>query len=231
LAALILLAIYSIAMIAVDALYSEELPRQYFGDIGVPPDEKNLVIPQEGVIFFAVNTTLSSFFLGCAGLMTLFVGIVANRLQARQKALFSGQATVFFYMAADDRFMFHEHIAAMSGWHLPSSAILVAVALANVVLYWWLFRLADFNAGMLRLFARAAMLFAAMMLVDVVIPREWPLRLPVEDLLKTWSAFLFLLFAWDAARFRLIGQAGGENGITLPPTLLRYTPARWQAEG
>ncbi len=63
--------------------------------------------------------------------------------------------------------------------------------------------------------------------VDFLMPLNFPVRLSLEDLLKLWGAFFFLLFAWETARFRLIGRFCGEQSFTLPDPILHHIPAGW----
>jgi hypothetical protein len=53
--------------------------------------------------------------------------------------------------------------------------------------------------GSVHLWAAGA-LFAVMIVIDASVPHHLTLRLTLEDLAKTWSAFFFALFAWSHVR-------------------------------
>lgn len=61
-------------------------------------------------------------------------------------------------------------------------------------------------------------------------PHDMAFRLSFKDLAKSWSGFFFLVFAWEAARLRLIGVRDGERGMTLPRLLVGIAPCSWHPD-
>lgn len=51
--------------------------------------------------------------------------------------------------------------------------------------------------------AAAAFFFAAMVLIDGLVPREAVPRLSLEDLSKTWGGAFLFLFAWSTCRDKI----------------------------
>lgn len=216
------LLLYSAWLMWTEASTSQEYVRRYFTDIGHPAKVGYFAAPTGDTIFYAVNTSLSSFLLGAAGMLLLFAGFEGRQPWTSRETLYVAQAGMFLWLSADDRFMLHETIGA--ALKVPSTLILVAAVLVNAGIYVALFRPSYFNLKMALLLAAAGFAFAIMMLCDVALPHDMPLRLSFEDLSKTWSGFAFLAFAWEAARFRLVGVAAGEEGLRLPPVLLAWLP-------
>lgn len=225
--AVIALAIYSATLVWIEATTSQEYVRQYFTDIGQPKKPGYFAAPTGNITFYAVNTSLSAFFLGCAGVLLIFASVAPQQEWSRQASLYGGQGAILLWMAMDERFMLHEKIGA--ALHTRSTVILAAGALINGALYVALFRPSHFNLRMARLFAAAVLIFLIMMVFDLLLPHNMPLRLSFEDLSKTWSGFAFLLFAWEAARFRLVGKPQGEESLQLPAFIASRVPLRWRS--
>ena len=225
--ALSALVIYSAALLWIEATTSQEYVRQYFTDIGQPKKPGYFAAPTGNITFYAINTSLSAFFLACAGVLLIFATVAKPGRWSGQASLYAGQGAILMWMAADERFMLHEKIGA--ALHTRSTVILIAAVLINGALYAALFRASYFNLRMAGLFAAGVMTFLVMMFLDLLLPHNMPLRLSFEDLTKTWSGFAFLLFAWEAARFRLIGQAEGEKGLRIPYYLTSRVPRIWRS--
>ena len=221
------LIIYSAILLWIEGTTSQEYVRRYFTDIGQPAKHGFFAAPTGDTVFYAVNTSLSSFLLGAAAILMFFAAAAPRDRWSRRDSLYAGQGAIFLWLSLDDRFMFHEHLGAALG--IPSTVILATTLLINLALYAALARPADFNRRMLFLLICAGAAFAFMMLCDLVLPHEMYLRLSLEDLAKTWAGFAFLSFAWETARFRLIGQPAGEESLRLAPAITRRLPQTWAA--
>jgi hypothetical protein len=213
-------------MLYAEASTSQDAVRVYFTDIGMP-FKAGYFAEANGQIAYGVNTSLSSFLFGCAGVLTIFSAIADRGSLSRPMLLFLCQGGIFIFLALDDRFMLHERIGQMA--NIYSSIILMLAVILNVFVYILLFNLSFFNNKMIIFLSAGVMLTGAMLGVDFFWPLHMPLRLSAEDLLKTWAGFCFLLFAWEASRFRLLGQPQGEPAARLPDWLLPVIPARWHA--
>lgn len=219
--------LYSITLLWIEATTSQDYVRRYFTDIGQPEKAGYFAAPDGLTTFYAVNTSLSAFLLGAAGILLLFAAFADARNWSRQALLYAAQGALFLWMAADERFMLHERIGAAIG--VRSTLVLAAAVLINAVLYAALFRPSYFSGRMVRRLIAGAGLFLVMMIFDLLLPHAMPLRLSLEDLAKTWAGFAFLLFAWEGARFRLIGQAQGDESMVLPEYLVSRAPRSWRS--
>ncbi|MDZ4306446.1 hypothetical protein [Allopontixanthobacter sp.] len=217
--------IYSAVLLGIEASTSQDVARIYFTDIGMP-SKPGRFAPATGHIGYGVNTSLSAFLFECAGAFAIFAALADRKPYSRAALFFFLQGLIFVYLGLDDRFMLHERLGAML--NIYSSIVLILAVILNALLYLWLFRSSYFNGRMVILLLVAGGLSGAMLAVDFVWPKDMVLRLSVEDLLKSWSGFFFLLFAWEAARFRLVGQPQGERAARFPDSLISKVPARWR---
>ena len=221
------LIVYSAVLLWIEGTTSQEYVRRYFTDIGRPTKEGFFAAPTGDTIFYAVNTSLSSFLLACAGVLMLFASFAPRERWSRREGLYAAQGLIFLWLGLDDRFMFHEHLGAALG--MPSTFILAAALLANLIVYVSLFRPAYFNSRMATLLVSAGIAFVFMMICDVLLPHDMFLRLSLEDLSKVWAGFAFLSFAWETARFRLVGEPAGEPSLSFDSSLLDRLPNSFAA--
>ena len=213
---------YTVLMLWIEGTTSQEYVRRYFTDIGRPTKAGFFAAPTGETVFYAVNTSLSSFLLACAGVLLVFAVFARAGQWTKREGLYLGQGAIFLWLAMDDRFMFHEHLGALL--HIPSTFILMAALAINLAIYLIFFRPAYFSPRMAFLLICAGVAFVLMMVCDLVLPHEMFLRLSLEDLLKTWAGFAFLSFAWEAARFRLVGEPAREESMSVSPALLERMP-------
>lgn len=220
--AALLLVIYSIALMVIDATQSRDFVRIFFTDIGMPYKEAAYAAA-DGHIGYGLNTTLSAFFFASAGVMMFFSALGRRSTFDRGDLLFLLQGMLLIYLAADDRFLLHERFSQQ--FYLYSSIIILSVMVLNLFIYIILFRFKYFNNQMVKMLLITGSVSALAAGVDFFIPLNFPVRLSLEDLLKLWSAFFFLLFAWETARFRLIGRYCGEQSFMPPGHLLQHIPS------
>jgi len=208
--AFLALVIYSSALLRLEAQTSQDHVRPYFSDV------------LSSVPFFAVNTTLSSLLQFCAAMLLFFAATSASR-PGRQCLLYAFQGFLLLYTAADDRFMFHERLSTYldvgDGW------LMLALTGINLCAYLALFKTSYFNLNMLISLIFAAILFFMMMVFDTLLPEKMFLRLSLEDLSKTWSAFFLFTFGWAAAKF---SHAAYPRQLKIPDGLLSIIPAHWR---
>ncbi|MET0376091.1 MAG: hypothetical protein ABW128_17775 [Rhizorhabdus sp.] len=198
-------------MLAIEAQTSQVYVRNYFTDIEGP------------VVFYAVNTTLSSGLLYTTFLLLAFSVLADPARWDGQATLFLTQALFCLYLAIDDRFKFHERLTDLTGVNDPY--IMAGISLAVLGAYLIMWRPWMFTWPMAVALTAAAGFFFVMLVFDALMPHDMFMRLSIEDLSKTWSAFMFAFLAWEGARYRLIGIPRGERGIALPA---RFVPAIWR---
>lgn len=215
------LVIYSLVLLYIEATTSQEYVRTYFTDIGRAA-KKGFYAAPDGQIGFAINTSLSAFNLGAAGVLTLFAGLARGGRLGKAEWLFTLQGCMFLYLSADDRLMLHERIG--HALHTYSTVILALAGLINLLLYLVLFRFSYFNRRMIVLLITGGILTGFMQVCDLLLPHRMPLRLSIEDLLKTWAGFFFLWFGWESARYRLVDRATAATPFVVPDVLMRLLP-------
>ncbi|MET0374245.1 MAG: hypothetical protein ABW128_08305 [Rhizorhabdus sp.] len=198
-------------MLGIEAQTSQAYVRNYFTDIEGP------------VVFYAVNTTLSSGLLYTTFLLLVFSVLADPTRWDGQAKLFLTQALFCLYLAVDDRFKFHERLTDLTGVNDPY--IMAGTSLAVLGAYLVLWRPWMFTWPMAVALMAAAGFFFVMLVFDALMPHDMFMRLSIEDLSKTWSAFMFAFLAWEGARYRLIGIPRGERGMSLP---FRFVPAIWR---
>ena len=213
---------YSALMLWIEGTTSQEYVRRYFTDIGRPTKAGFFAAPTGDTVFYAVNTSLSSFLLGSAAMLLFFAVFARKDRWSRRDSLYLAQGAIFMWLSLDDRFMFHEHLGALLG--IPSTFILMAALAVNVAAYLAFFRPSYFNLRMAIILVCAGVAFVFMMICDVLLPHDLYLRLSLEDLSKAWAGFAFLCFAWETARFRLIGEPAGEVPLTVTTAVLNRLP-------
>ncbi len=186
-AGLVLLGIYTVCLLGLEAATSQWEVRNFLADIEGPRP------------LFGINTTLCAFLLwSCALLFAVCIVATpgADGTSRARRRFYWSQIPVFFYLAADDRFLLHEMIAEHLHIHdvvqfavLGILELTLLLRLGNV-LSWPRTRQAPLIA--------AACLTGVMVAIDVLLPNDMPMRLSVEDLTKAWACVFLFLFAWDS---------------------------------
>ena len=189
---LVILGVYTATLVGIEASTSHDYVRQFFTDI------------EGDVPFYAINTTLSVSLQWAAAL--LFVVCASTLGEGRENRerwwFYATQAAILAYTGFDDQFLVHEKVSWRLGIGGQDFWLLVPVASAEVIL------LATLGRRILppeawRHLAAAGVLFAVMMVIDVVAPSRMVLRLSLEDLSKTWAAFFLFRYGWMALSARL----------------------------
>ncbi|AKJ64867.1 hypothetical protein [Kiritimatiella glycovorans] len=185
------LIMYTVALFAVEKFTSFETVYHFMTDIKGP------------VPYYAINTSLSTFFLGAASLLFLFQWSATPRSGRRdRRALFAlGQCYLFAFLALDDRLMAHEHFAWITGIH--EIFWFGSAALAEAALVLLLADVAKWPRRAVHCFVGAVGAFGIMMLTDLFVPRMLLWRICFEDLAKLWAAALLFMFAWELTLERI----------------------------
>ncbi|MEM7207195.1 MAG: hypothetical protein AAF434_05190 [Pseudomonadota bacterium] len=177
----ILLGAYSLVLLSVQYRLGETGARPYFSDIPNSP------------FLFGINTTLSCLLLiGCALLFSVTLKAVTDQPQ-RWFCLI--QIAVFLYMGIDDRFMLHERVGYITGRN--DAWILVFVAGIEGLALLFLGKFFQMERRIQLYLLAGATCFFFMIVIDVYGHRAgMPLRLALEDLMKSWSALFFFLYSY-----------------------------------
>lgn len=178
------LASYSLVMLIAEFMTSQEEVRPYFTDISGP------------VRFYAINTSLSVFLLwGTALLFLVTLSFRKADTCIREILFLLSQVCVFGYLGMDDRFLLHEQIGQRL--QIGDHYVLLVVGFAEALCLWFLGRKYLMSLHTFVPLFLAAAFFGLMTIVDGFFPHEMVMRLSIEDLLKVWAGFCFLIFSWS----------------------------------
>ena len=179
-----LLAVYSSTLIGIELATSQQHVRHFVTDISGP------------VPFYAVNTTLSVFLLWATALLFFSSARISVQQLAWRPPVWwlASQCLLFGWLGCDDRFLFHETLAAR--FDIGDHYVLAALAGVEGLLLALAYVRSWLSRPVIQCLAIAAGLFTVMLGVDALAPHDLRLRLSVEDATKTCACFFFLRFAW-----------------------------------
>lgn len=182
---IIILSIYSLALILVELLISQDYARHYFTDITGP------------VPLYAVNTTLSSFLLWAVALLfTVNLSFLnEDDINSKEHIFYVSQVWLFCLLGLDDRFKLHEWLGSLLG--INDAYLILGLAIVEIIILLFLGNLKNRSRRTKLSLFIAAVFFTLMFLADAFLPSRMILRLSCEDLSKTWSALCLLVFAWE----------------------------------
>lgn len=202
-----LLAVYTLAVACVEFFISQRAARHFLTDIySNCPDFGHLPL-------YAVNTSLSVFFLWAAAVVFLMArnGLKSEERSGREGLFLTSQAVIFIFLGFDDRFMLHEWLSDTIGF----KDWLFFGILGALEAYFLLVPGRLFQRGPRTLLniVLAGGFFGLMMFADVILPHNMVLRLSIEDLAKLWSAVFLFKFAWDICAEKINALKGsGHEG-------------------
>lgn len=181
----LLLIIYSVTLLVIEWNSSQTYVRQFVTDIG-----------QDQILFYAINTSFSTFLLWATALIFAICLLCIDKIQQRQAYWFYwSQILMFTYLGFDERFLFHERLGLWLGRN--DAYLLLGIGLIELAL---LFGLGKLHRQPLRVrywVIGAAILFALMLIIDAKFPSQMVLRLTLEELTKLWAECCLILFAWE----------------------------------
>lgn len=182
--ALLVLAVYSVVLLATELATSQDFVRNFFTDIEGP------------VPFYAVNTTLSVFLLWATATIFAVCLVCTEGMPdtRRLQRFFLSQVLVFAFLGLDDRFKAHEYLAWQLG--VGDHYVLLSVAAMEVVFLVVLGGRTVLESRAARCLFGASLLFGGMVFFDACVQHDMVLRLSLEDLAKSWASLLFFAFAW-----------------------------------
>jgi hypothetical protein len=198
------LTVYTLAVAAVEFFVSQRAARYFLTDmISNSPEFGHLP-------FFAVNTSLSVFFLWAGAVLFLMAwrSLTPEEYGGKEELFLVSQLLIFFSLGADDRFLIHEGLSdtlEFKDWIF--FGILGALEAYCLLVPGRLFQ-RGFKA-LCDIFI-AGSFFGLMMLADVILPHNMVLRLSIEDLAKLWSAVFLFKFAWDTCTEKIDSLKGSQ---------------------
>jgi len=182
--AISLLAIYSVLLVFVEIWTTQDYVRNYFTDISGP------------VFFYAVNTSLSVILFFATALMFSICLVMSDKVanQTIEQKFYISQIFLFVYLGLDDRFLIHDLVLPHIG--INGDYVLAVLAVLEGVILLKLGNVLNKNKSTKTYFFLAVLFGFLMFIADLLLPSDLVLRLSMEDLCKTWTAFFLLLFAW-----------------------------------
>jgi hypothetical protein len=202
LAAFALLALYTAALIIVEARFSQDFVRNYFADVIGPRP------------FYAVNSVLSLCIMVCTGVVFLVNFILADGFRGRGMApwFYATQVVMFVYFAIDELLMIHELAGYRFGFN--DALWILGLGLVEAFLVFRLGELKRMGRRARQFLFTGVILFGSMWIIDAFAPKRAFLRLSFEDLSKLWAIVFFFLWALQICRDRIeaLKQASGARG-------------------
>ncbi|MFO8129536.1 MAG: hypothetical protein R6T99_06505 [Bacteroidales bacterium] len=150
--------------------------------------------------FFALNTTLTMFFLWGSALLFIVNAMVESMLQNRTRKIvfYVSQAIIFFYMGFDDRFILHEKIGAVLS--IDDAFVIIIFGIIEMLILVFYEKIQKQPLSRWKYLLMAGIGFAIMAIADIkFIPLEayGINRTLLEDIPKTWAAFFLMLYPVD----------------------------------
>lgn len=180
---------YSSFILASELLFGQDYVRKYLTDI------------KGDVIFFGINTTLTTLFLALTAYNFFLCAMSCKKTDKSRKDLLSFfivQSILFLFLALDERFMVHERIGFLLGFE--DAYLLGLIGVFELVL---LYRSKEiYWAGKLKSYALylGGLLFGVMLIIDAFGADKGLLRLSFEDLSKTWAIFFLFIYSFETYR-------------------------------
>jgi hypothetical protein len=204
------LLLYSVALLWIDFAVSQDQVRGYLSDI---VDGHDYPLPYFAL--FGINTTITVVLL--TGISLLFAVCLGTRPptsgDARLRFFLWSQFLFFLYLACDERLLIHEKAGKLLG--VNDALLLGGLGLVELVLLFAAGDVMKQARSLKQRLAWACVFFAAMVLIDGLLPSLMPGRLAMEDLAKTWAIVFLFLYAWRfcmewiSARRQERGRRGG----------------------
>lgn len=183
---IIILLLYSIVILYIEYSTSQKFIRNFLTDIEGP------------VPFYAINTTLCYTLLIISSLFFLLSAYILRLKKdfynSSEFYFLISQSIIFFYLAIDDRFMFHEKLNHYMG--IPGDLIIVVIGLLELIILLTVGKIKTRTHSIKNSFYLMTTFAFLMIVIDLIFPADMVLRLSLEDLSKTWSTFFIARFSW-----------------------------------
>lgn len=199
------LGVYTLVIAAVEFFGSPRIVRYFLTDIvSTNPDYSHLP-------FYAVNTSLSVFFLWAGAVLFLMAWrCLRDQDHGGGEELFLvSQMLMFFYLGCDDRFLIHEGLSDQLEFKDWMFFGIMGSLEAFFLLYFG--RIFSRSRKVLVDIVLAGFFFSIMFMIDIVVPYNVKMHLSGEDLSKLWSAVFLFKFSWDTCSEKIEKLKGSLN--------------------
>ncbi|TAI48775.1 hypothetical protein [Flagellimonas allohymeniacidonis] len=183
---ILMLALYSVLIIFFELQFGQTYVREYLSDI------------EGDVIFFAVNTTITTVFLVLIAYNFILCLTLDRKKEKNTKKILPFlvfQSLLFLFLAMDERFMIHERMGYYLGFNdaylLGAIGVFELVVLFSFKQLLWTKTLKTYSLYLGGLF------FGIMILIDAFGGTNTILRLSFEDLSKTWAIFFLFVYSFE----------------------------------
>ncbi len=227
-------AVYSLIMLVLNIKYSDFYMRGFFSDVH-DAGMHCMKIPNLPDLsrFYGFNTTIGVMLLFGTAATFAIAYLCARRMHLRfsERMFYFVEILFFFYLACDDRFLFHETYEEMSG--IKDVFIFAFLGIFQLSLLFCLKKIRRDSWKMNIYLLLAGGFFGLMVLIDFLsigrasdalakIPCPECItyltrgRLALEDLFKLWSAFFLFLYGWYSAMAKISELAKKGDPDTTP---------------
>ena len=182
----LLLTVYSVIIIMLEMQFGQTYVRQYLSDI------------EGDVVFFAVNTTLTTVFLVLIAYNFILCLIFHGKEKRMDQKLFLFlvcQSLLFLFLAMDERFMIHERIGYYLGFN--DAYLLASIGIFELALLFSFEQLRWQRTLKTYALYLGGFFFGIMILIDAFGATNAVLRLSFEDLAKTWAIFFLFIYSFE----------------------------------
>lgn len=155
---------------------------------------------------FALNTTLTMFFLWASAILFIVNVMVESMLENRTRKIifYLSQTIIFFYLGFDDRFRIHEGIGDIL--FFDDAYVIIILGIIEFLILVFYEKILRQPLIRWRYLLIAGILFVIMAVADL---KSLPLEeygindTLIEDIPKTWAGFFLMLYPVDILLFRI----------------------------
>ncbi|WP_269526101.1 hypothetical protein [Coraliomargarita parva] len=183
----LLLALYSTILLLTEYKFGQDTVRIFFGDL-----------PGAGRFHYFNTSLCYLLFCGTGLLFLVAASFQPDDAGPRQGTFLFSQVIIFGYLGLDDRYVLHEQIGTAIG--IDDVFVLLVLGGMELTLLLTAGRTFLRSKMTLACLGLAGGFFALMAFCDGALPLDMPMRLSMEDLSKTWSAFFLFLYGWTVLK-------------------------------
>lgn len=148
-------------------------------------------------VFFAINTSLTMFFLWASALLFIVNTFAESILENRTRIIvfYIIQAAILFYLGLDERFMFHERAGDATG--LDDVIFLLGIVIVELMLLIFYFKIFSQEFRKWRILVWAGILIGITLITDIKYfhtDKFSLLLMLIEELAEVWASFLLMLW-------------------------------------
>jgi len=190
--ALILLCVYTVAMIAIELRLGKEHVRGYFEDIVAGRD-----YPLIHKVMYGINTSIDVALLAAISVLFLVcVSVSRYASKVSSRLWFECSEVLFFLFAAcDERFMIHEKLGNVTS--VDNSVYVVLLGVVELLLLYYPGRVLQQPWRLKAWLIPVTVCVGISIGLDAAFPTKASEMLTIEDLAKTWAMVFMLIYAWQ----------------------------------